>query len=92
MACSALLAADSIGVCNIVIPAAYLYAKGCIVFTFHIVSKVHIRAYNNVSSAVLISRLPGVFSYHKYSYLCLCIYSLSELLPVFAELSSQQIS
>ena len=80
-----------IGVCNIVIPAAYLYAEGCTVFIFHVVSKAHIKAYNNISSAVLISR-PGVFSPQKCSYLGLCIDYVDELLPVSAELSSQQIS
>ena len=45
------------GICSIVIPAAYLNAEGCIVFTFHFVSKPHISVYNIVSSTVLISGL-----------------------------------
>ena len=43
--------------CNIVIPAAYLYAEGCIVFTCLFVSEAYIRAYNNVSSAVFLVHL-----------------------------------
>ena len=50
------------GVCSIVIHAAYLYAEVCIVSTFQFVSKAHIRAYNNVSSAVLIAG-PGVITF-----------------------------
>ena len=46
-----------LGICSIVIPAAYLNAEGCIVFTFHFVSKPHINVYNIVSSTVLISGL-----------------------------------
>ena len=56
------------GVCSIVIPAAYLYAEGCIVFTCLFVSKTHIRVYNKVSSAVFISR-SGVSSPQHCSYL-----------------------
>ena len=46
-----------LGICSIVIPAAYLNAEGCIVFTFHFISKPHISVYNIVSSAMLISGL-----------------------------------
>ena len=45
------------GICRNVILAAYLYAEGCIVFTFHLVCKAHIRVYNIVTSAVQISGL-----------------------------------
>ena len=79
------------GVCSIGIPAAYLYAEVCIVFTFHVVSKAHINAYNIVSEAVLISR-PLVLSLQQCYYLGLCIDSLGELLPGPAELSLKQIS
>ena len=60
------------GVCSIVIPAAYLYAEVRIVFTFHVVSKAHINAYNIVSEAVLISR-PWVLALQQCYYLGLCI-------------------
>ena len=76
------------GVCSIVIPAAYLFAEGCIVFTCLIVSKTHIRVYNKVSSAVFISRIE-VLSPQHCSYLGLYIYSLGELLLVPAELISK---
>ena len=45
------------GICSIVIPAAYLNAEGCIVFTFHFISKAHISVYKIVSSAVQIAVL-----------------------------------
>ena len=45
------------GVCSIAIPEAYLYSEGCVVFSF----QAHIRAYNNASSTVLLSR-SGVLS------------------------------
>ena len=48
------------GVCSIVIPAAYFYAEGCIIFTCLFVFEANIRAYNIVSSAVLIYTPPGV--------------------------------
>ena len=63
--------------CSIVIPAAYSYAEGCIAITFHFVSSAHIRAYDDMSSAVLMSR-PRVPPKHC-SYLGLSIDSLSEL-------------
>ena len=44
-------------ICRNVILAAYLYAEGSIVFSFHFVCKAHIRVYNIVSSAVQISGL-----------------------------------
>ena len=79
-------------VCNIVIPAAYLYAEGCIVFTCLFVSQAYIRASNNVSSAVLILRPPGVFPPQQCSYEGICIVPIGELLPWPSELSLQQMS
>ena len=80
------------GVCNIVLPAEYLYGEGCIVFTCFFVSEAYIRSYNIVSSAVLIHRPPGVSPPQQCSYLGVCIESSCELQPWPAELSSQQIS
>ena len=89
-----------IRVCNIVIPAAYLYAEGCIVFTCLFVSEAYnlfvseayIRAYNIVFSALLILSPPRVLPPQQCSFLGVCIDSIRELLPGLAELSSQQIS
>ena len=81
-----LAADDSNTVCNIVIPAAYLYAEGCIVFTCLFVSEVYIKAYNNVSTAVLIHRPPDVLPPQQCSYLGVCIVSIGQLLPWPAEL------
>ena len=92
MACSTVLAADILKVF-----AALLYQwhicmlNGCIVFTFLFVSEAYIKAYNNVSSAVLIHRLPGVLP-PQQCFLGLCIVSICELLSWPSELSSQQIS
>ena len=81
-----------IRVCNIVIPAAYLYAEGCIVFTCLFVSEAYMRAYNIVSLAVLILSPPRALPPQQCSYLGVCIDYIHELLPGLAELSSQQIS
>ena len=62
------------GVCIIFILAAYLYAEGCIVFTFPFVYNALIKVYSKVSSAVLISR-PRVLSPWQCSYLQLCFVS-----------------
>ena len=66
------------GICSIVIPAAYLNAEGCIVFTFHFVSKPHISVYNIVSSTVLISGL--YYCLFSNAVIWACIDSLGELL------------
>ena len=73
MAFRTVLSADILMVCNIVIPAAYLYSEGCIV------SEVNIRDYNNVSSAVLILRPPDVLPPQRCSYLGVCIDSIGQL-------------
>ena len=80
MAFRIVLTADILKVCNIVIPAAYLYAEGCIVFTCLFISKAYISACNNVSSAILIHRPPGVLPPKQCSYQGICIVSIDELL------------
>ena len=63
------------GICRNIIPAAYLYAEGSIVFTFHFVCKAHIRVYNIVSSAVQISGL-------EYCLLSNALFRASVLIPL----------
>ena len=63
------------GICRNVILVAYLYAEGCIVFTFHLVCKAHIRVYNIVSSAVQISGL-------EYCLLSNALFRASVLTPL----------